>query len=505
MSNPPPGSDKKPSGDGEQSPAGHGHSHGRGPWVDALYWLLAGVVGLGVGALCTLVLRPQYHGDPGHLVATTPLILVVPFAVLLGCVALMPFVNARWWHHHYPSVSLALGGLVTGYYLMGYREPDLAHGGVSYGSYAIMHSLLEFYSFLALVGGLYVVSGSIVVELRGRGRPLLNTGILLFGAIAANVVGTTGASVLLIRPFMRVNHGRLRPVHLVFFIFIVSNCGGCLTPIGDPPLYLGFLKGVPFFWTFEKLWPSWLMVNGLLLATFYVLDRRIERSLPKEGTEVQEHKFRLRARGWVGMVCLLMMIGGVFIDPLLAPHLGLGHFPAGATFQLLVALTAYLTAPKYCHEANEFNFAPLKEVALLFAGIFATMVPALGYLAANGQKLGLDGVSAYYWGTGVLSAALDNAPTYLNFLQIAFGEGEMTRTSIREFTSTEQGVLILEAISSGAVFFGAMTYIGNGPNFMVKAIAEQRGLKMPGFFGYLAYSCTFLLPILVIHWVARLM
>lgn len=474
-------------------------------WKDPARWALAAIAGLGLGALMTLVLKPEYHQVAGHTAATIQPILVAPFALLLACVALMPFVNAKWWHHHYPEVALALGGLVTGYFLLAYREP-VSPGKPAYGLYAMTHAAEEFYSFLALVGGLYVVSGSIVVELRGRGRPVLNTAILAIGAILANLVGTTGASVLLIRPFMKVNHGRLKPIHVVFFIFIVSNCGGCLTPIGDPPLYLGFLKGVPFFWTLQHLWASWLIVNGGLLIAFFAVDARIERTLAKRGelTEVQEHPLYLRVHGVGGMICLTLMIAGVFIDPLLRPRLGLHHFPVGATFQLVVATVAYFVAPRYAHEANEFNFGPIKEVGLLFAGIFATMVPALGYLAANGSKLGLESVSTYYWGTGTLSGLLDNAPTYLNFLQIAFGEQEMTPASVRAFTSNETGVLLLEAISAGAVFFGAMTYIGNGPNFMVKAIAEQRGMKMPSFFGYLGLSCAFLLPILVLHWVLRL-
>jgi Na+/H+ antiporter NhaD/arsenite permease-like protein len=485
---------------------GAAHEH-HGPWwKDPLRWGLAALAGLVVGALLTFVLKPVYHQTSGHVVATITPILVVPFALLLGCVALMPFVNARWWHHHYPEVALALGGVVTGYFLVGYREP-VNPGGLPFGAYAMSHAAEEFYSFLALVGGLYVVSGSIVVELRGRGRPLLNTALLALGAVLANLVGTTGASVLLIRPFMKINHGRLRPIHIVFFIFIVSNCGGCLTPIGDPPLYLGFLKGVPFFWTAEYLWQSWLIVNGLLLAIFFAVDTRLERTLARRGElgEVQEHALRLRVHGVGGMICLALMIGGVLIDPLLRPRLGLHHFPVGATFQMAVAIIAYFVAPRYAHEANEFNFGPIKEVGLLFAGIFATMVPALGYLAANGSKLGLDSVSAYYWGTGLLSALLDNAPTYLNFLQIAFGEREMNPVTLREFTSTVEGTLLLEAISTGAVFFGAMTYIGNGPNFMVKAIAEQRGMKMPSFFGYLGISCAFLLPVLVAHWAIRLL
>jgi Na+/H+ antiporter NhaD/arsenite permease-like protein len=452
-----------------------------------------------LGGLLGLLLPGAYRGEGVSLTPDVPLILVAPFALLLACVALAPFVNARWWHTHYPSVALALGGLIAGYYLAAFRQESSHH--LPWGLYAVKHSLLEYYSFLALVGGLYIASGSIVVELRGRGRPALNTALLLFGAIAANLVGTTGASVLLIRPFMRINYGRLRPIHIVFFIFIVSNCGGCLTPIGDPPLYLGFLKGVPFFWTLEHLWKSWLIINGLLLAIFYFVDRRIERT--SDLTDVQDHPFHLRVKGTGGLIALALMIAAVFIDPVLLPKLGLEGWPVGATVQLLIALAAYLTAPKFAHEANEFNFAPIKEVGLLFAGIFLTMIPALGYLSIHGPSLGLDSPTAFYFGTGLLSAVLDNAPTYLNFLQIAFGPGEMDPASIHAFLATPHASTLVEAISGGAVFFGAMTYIGNGPNFMVRAIAEHRGVKMPSFFAYAGMACAFLLPVLVVHWAIR--
>lgn len=479
-------------------------------------WVVTALIGLTLGALLTLALPPASHD--GHPVI--PLWLVAPFAALLASIALMPFISARFWHHHFPDFAFLLGGLIAGYYLAGFRLPDPHSPDISYGKAQLLHSLLEYYSFIALVGGLYVVSGGILVDVRGRGGPVLNTLLLAAGAVLANIVGTTGASMLLVRPFMRINRGRLRPVHLVLFIFIVSNCGGVLTPIGDPPLYLGYLKGVPFLWTFQHLYPDWLMVIGLLLAVFFLIDSAIGRAgdrtyspLPTtdEAGNLMEAEVHarpgLRLRGGVGLLCLGLMILGVFLDPIIAslargPGLlaSLTHFPVGATFQIAVAIAAYRLAPRDILKANDFGFGPVKEVGLLFLGIFITMTPALAYLSAHGHELGLDGPTPLYFATGALSAVLDNAPTYANFLQVALGPVEISPATIRDFLAQPGSAGILAAISTGAVFFGAMTYIGNGPNFMVKAIAESSGVRMPSFFGYITYACIILLPILILHW-----
>ena len=425
-----------------------------------------------------------------------PLWLVIPFAVMLGSIALMPFINERFWHTHFPDFAFLLGGIVVAYYLMGFSGPEYSHG-LTYGQYQLKHTGIEYYSFIALIGGLFVASGGILVDVKTQGRPMANTILLAIGAIIANIVGTTGASVLLVRPFMRMNKGRLRPMHVVFFIFIVSNCGGCLTPIGDPPLYLGFLKGVPFFWTLEHLWSSWALTVGMLLVMFFVYDTKIGRC---QAGPVDPSQHGLRVSGASGMIALALIIAGVFIDPMLKKHAGITGIPVGATFQIAVAMTAYAIANRENQKANEFTFFPVKEVGLLFIGIFATMMPALGYLATHGKDLGIDSPTTFYFATGALSAFLDNAPTYLNFMQVAFGETAITPESIHAFTATRTGSHDLMAISLGAVFFGAMTYIGNGPNFMVKAIAEASGLKMPSFFGYFARSMVFLLPLLVITW-----
>lgn len=461
-------------------------------------WLVSALGGALVGYLGTLVIEV---GRTASGAPDVPLVLVVPFALLLASIALMPFVSARVWHDHFPDFAFFLGSMVAAFYVV-----ELG----SVGRGAMVHAIAEYYSFIALVGGLYVVSGGILIDFRGQGRPLTNTLILAFGAVLANLVGTTGASVLLIRPFIRFNRGRLRALHVVMFIFIVSNCGGCLTPIGDPPLYLGYLKGVPFLWTLQNMWNDWLLVNGVLLVIFFALDAYFMRSHEHLGVQHtdkpesalhREHGGRLvTVQGGVGMFCLALMIAGVFIDPMLKAYAKIEHIPVGATFQIAVAIAAYFVSKREYYTANEFSFFPVKEVGLLFAGIFATMVPALGYLSIHGAGMGINTPTALYFSTGGLSAVLDNAPTYLNFLQLAIGPEEINAVSIATLISTRVGVLDLIAVSTGAVFFGAMTYIGNGPNFMVRAIAESAGVKMPSFFGYVLMACGVLLPVLVFHW-----
>jgi len=442
------------------------------------------------------------HGAHGPAPAI-PLILTVPFALLLLSIALMPFINERFWHDHFPDFAFVLGAMMIAYYLLGFNEPGYAHG-LSYGQYQMLHVGLEYYAFIALIGGLFIASGGILIDYKGKGGPLSNTALLATGAVIANIVGTTGASVLLIRPFMRMNKGRLHAMHVVFFIFIVSNCGGCLTPIGDPPLYLGYLKGVPFEWTLFNLWPMWLACVGMLLGIFFLYDLKVGAAPRDEAGPIgAESSGGLTVRGVSGMICLALIIAGVFIDPMLKKvTTAFEGIPVGPTFQILVAIVAYKIADRDIHRANDFNFFPVKEVGLLFVGIFATMAPALGYLDANGAKLGLDSPTMFYFATGSLSGVLDNAPTYLNFLQIAFSaQGiQLAPDNVHVFLDTGAGVEVLTAISLGAVFFGAMTYIGNGPNFMVRAIAESGGLKMPSFFGFMARAIVVLLPVLIVIW-----
>jgi len=399
---------------------------------------------------------------------------MLPFAMLLLSIAVMPFINKKWWHHHYPKVSIALGAITTAYYVF-----VLGSGA------RMLHVAHEYVSFMALIGSLFIVSGGIHIRVPGRAKPGFNCLFLFVGAVLANLIGTTGASMLLIRPWLGMNRSRVSAFHIVFFIFVVSNVGGCLTPIGDPPLFLGYIKGVPFWWVLKGCWEAWLIGVTALIAMFYLFDRgsysRDEKGDLEDtagsGTWAIEG---LRNVSWLGVV-----LGAVFIKT----PLGLSELVmAGA------AIASWLGTPKRLHEANQFNFEPIREVAWLFAGIFATMVPALDYLESHAAELGLNTSMKLYWLTGLLSGALDNAPTYLTFLAAAMGRQHLSLNEpadVRMFAAQHDHELV--AISLGAVFFGAMTYIGNGPNFMVKAISEQAGVPTPGFFAYLF---KFALPIL---------
>jgi len=461
-------------------------------------WGLSALAGVLLGLLLTWVLPPQLDAAGNPQVAP---VLITPFVLLLLLIAAMPLVHPRMWHVYFPDAAFFLGAVVVAYYLFGYGHQ---------GRERMFHAGMEYYSFIALVGGLYVASGGILTDVRGQGRPWSNTLLLAVGAILANLVGTTGASVLLVRPFIRFNRGRLRPLHILFFIFIVSNCGGALTPIGDPPLYLGYLKGVPFGWTLSHLWMNWLVTVGSLLALFFGIDSYFERTNRRRGVqhtdppEAELHRLPhgppVTVRGLVGIVGLTLIVAGVFIDPLLHKAGWHIHFPIGATFQIIVAAGVYFFSDRELYRGNEFSFFPVKEVGVLFLGIFATMVPALGYLAAHGPELNVRTPTQFYFLTGLLSAVLDNAPTYMNFLQLAVGDAELSAETIRARLLAGDGGRVLAAISTGAVFFGALTYIGNGPNFMVRSIAEAAGVKMPSFMGYLWRAALFLLPVLILHW-----
>jgi len=393
--------------------------------------------------------------------------------------ALAPVLAPHWWLKHYPKVALSLGAVTAGAYLFILRDTT-----------SLAHAAHEYFSFIALIGSLYVVAGGIQIQVPGNATPLANTAFLFIGALAANVLGTTGAAMLLIRPWIQMNRGRIAAHHIAFFIFLVANVGGCLTPIGDPPLFLGFLQGIPFWWVAQKCWPMWATASGLLLILFYALDARAAGRIQKrDGSDaIQSATWKFAGLG--NLFFLAIMLGAVFIK----------HPPfLRETVMLLAAAGSYFTTKKSIHAANEFNFHPVTEVAILFAGIFATMIPALAWLdhsAANllGQN---PSPGIFYWGTGGLSAVLDNAPTYLGFLSALFG---VTGTQDISVLLGEKPVHMV-AISIGAVFFGAATYIGNGPNFMVKAIAEQRGVPMPSFMTFLLkFSLPCLLPVLIIVW-----
>ena len=406
--------------------------------------------------------------------------MILPFAIMLLSIALMPFIHKHWWEHHYPKVAVGLGLITTVYYIAFLRN----------GS-RMLHVAHEYVSFIALIGSLFVVSSGIHVRVKGQAKPWINCLFLFIGAVLSNIIGTTGASMLLIRPWIRMNKYRITAFHIVFFIFVVSNVGGCLTPVGDPPLFLGYLKGVPFWWVLEHCWQGWMVAVSGIIAIFYLFDQgnylRASIEIRKKETAHETWKFD----GLRNLVFLGVILAAVFL-----------RHPPGLSEALMIAaaLGSYFTTPRPIHAANDFNFAPIKEVAWLFVGIFATMVPALDYLEVHAAEMGLASEMRYFWSTGLLSAALDNAPTYLTFLATAMGRHHLSlnsRDDVTAFMAQHDHELI--AISLGAVFFGAMTYIGNGPNFMVKAISEQAKVKTPGFFAYLfQYAVPILLPFFVI-------
>lgn len=431
--------------------------------------------------------------------ALLPVWTVAPFVGLLLSIAVLPLVAGAWWERQRnKGVVVALFALPIALYF------PLAHGGA--GVHQLEESAKEYLAFLALVGSLFVATGGIVVRGSLSGTPLLNTAFLAIGAVIANLFGTTGASVLLIRPLLRANQKRLRKTHIfVFFIFIVSNCGGLLTPLGDPPLFLGFLKGVPFEWTLRLL-PEWLLVNGALLLLFQIWDQVVldREELERPGSqleEVQAHE-PLRIEGLHNFGFLLGMTAII-----VAAGRGLGTggepWPFGVAEAGMASLAAgaYVTTKAELRRENNFGFGPILEVAILFAGIFVTMGPALLLLNHNASSLELARPWQFFWAAGTLSSFLDNAPTYLTFAATACGisgiplEGRYLAQYLASGGAAPQ---ILAAISTGSVFMGANSYIGNGPNFMVKAIVEENGVPMPSFFGYMAYSVAILVPLFVL-------
>jgi Na+/H+ antiporter NhaD/arsenite permease-like protein len=420
-----------------------------------------------------------------------PPALLAPFVLLLLLIAVMPLTPQRArhaWEKYYPSVSVALAAAVAGYYLL----------NVTDGSAILGHTLHEYVSFISLIGSLFVVAGGIHVRVRGGATCVENVLFLAAGALLANVIGTTGASVVLIRPWLRMNQSRIHAYHVVFFIFIVSNVGGALTPIGDPPLFLGYLRGVPFFWLIEHVWAQWLVTLALILAVFYILDRRSSRGLvASPRSEVRSDDEAFRIEGGVNLLLLAIIVAAVFLPE---------NYFVREMVMLGAAAVSLRVTPKAIHERNQFGFGPIKEVSFLFLGIFTTMMPALNLLETHGSRFGFTQPTQYFYATGSLSAVLDNAPTYVNFLKLAetsfveetdgrvAGGGDGSRRAVEILVQRHPAIVV--AISLGAVFFGAVTYIGNGPNFMVRSIAQSAGVACPSFFGYiLRYSVPVLLPI----------
>jgi Na+/H+ antiporter NhaD/arsenite permease-like protein len=448
---------------------------------------------------------PAQRGDPHRVTAPVPpLWSVVPFFAYLLAIATVPLFAQRFWEGNRRKLAVAAAASLPVLVYLFALEP-------AHGPHWLLHSAREYAAFIALLGALFTISGG--VHLRGSlaGTPLVNTAVLAAGALLASFIGTTGASMLLIRPLLRANAARERRIHIVvFFIFIVSNAGGLLTPLGDPPLFLGFLRGVPFLWTL-RLFPHWLLVNGLLLALFHVLDQialnREERLRPGSQLEaVQRVAEPLRIEGGLNFVWLL----GVLVAIFALGAFGRSHLTSDedalAALQILAMLClaglSLATTPRAVREANHFAWAPIAEVAAIFSGIFVTMIPALRLLEARGAELGVQAPWHFFWASGLLSSILDNAPTYLAFASLAVGVvneahpgAALDASALGGLLAFPDGVAVLTAISTGSVLMGANTYIGNGPNFMVKAIAESAGVRMPGFFGYMAWSGAILLPI----------
>jgi len=432
--------------------------------------------------------------------AQLPLVSVLPFMGLLLAIALAPLLAPRWWHSNRHKALVAALAALPVLWLLGIAmgEPGRA---------VLSEKAHEYLGFIVVIGALFIITGGIAIEGSLAGTPLVNTCVLGIGAVLANLVGTTGASVLLIRPLLRANKSRQRTTHIViFFIFIVANCGGLLTPIGDPPLLLGFLKGVPFDWTLS-LWKEWLLVNGALLMIFYIVDgfifdrEELADRRPLLETVLQHEPLRIDG---LRNVFLLLLVMGVIVAQGQGLFSSTGHWHFGVAQALVagLALCSYYATPRAVHQANRFGFGPIIEVAVLFLGIFATMIAPVLILNARGSELGIREPWQYFWATGLLSSVLDNAPTYLTLGASAAGQlgvsvehphylGELLAQGPR-------AAELLAAIACGAVFMGANTYIGNGPNFMVKSIAESAGVKMPSFFGYLAWSCAVLLPLFVV-------
>jgi Na+/H+ antiporter NhaD/arsenite permease-like protein len=448
------------------------------------------------------------HGESGRpMGAELPIWTVLPFVALLLCIAIFPLAAGHWWEkNRNKGIIVALLSVPLALYLVGAWGQE--------GSHELVDKAKEYISFMILLASLFIITGGVYVQGSLSGTPLVNTGVLALGALLASIVGTTGASVLLVRPLLRANAPRKRVAHIVvFFIFIVSNCGGLLTPLGDPPLFLGFLKGVPFEWTLH-LWMEWAFVNLCLLVMFHFWDQVVfnREEIDRPGSqleEVQKHQ-PLKIRGLFNFALLAGIVVTIFAA-------GRGMFNGGNSWPFgiqeslmaILAVASYVLTPKENHTDNRFTFGPIIEVAVLFAGIFVTMAPALlilnawgqGYRDVLGVKFGMSEPWQFFWAAGALSSFLDNAPTYLTFAATAAGlhgvpaEGRY----LHYFLATgPEAARLLAAISCGAVFMGANSYIGNGPNFMVKAIAEENGVKMPSFFGYMLYSGGILIPLFIL-------
>jgi Na+/H+ antiporter NhaD/arsenite permease-like protein len=411
---------------------------------------------------------------------------ILPFILMLLSMAILPVATPNLWNSNLNKTILSLVISLPVLFLVLSRQPQL-----------LSHSMQDYASFIILLGALFVISGGIHIQGAWAGTPLMNTLYLAFGAILANLIGTTGASMLLIRPYMHANQKRQKRTHLViFFIFLVSNIAGLLTPLGDPPLFLGFLRGVPFFWTL-RLFPQWIVAVGALLIIFNIFDQYVfnkeDVETPGALTEDVQSRRKLIIRGKRNFLCLL----GVMMAAFFSGYFG---WPRGIQESIMIAMTliSWFWTPRAVHKSNHFHFHPIAEVAALFLGIFITMVPALQILNQQATVWNLHKPWQFFWLTGGLSSFLDNAPTYLTFAALGTGTIGGSIENLGSLLHSALGENLLRAISCGAVFMGANTYIGNGPNLMVRSIAEHSGIKMPSFVGYMAYSASILIPLFIV-------
>ncbi|GBH24955.1 sodium:proton antiporter [Burkholderia vietnamiensis] len=442
--------------------------------------------------------------------ATLSALWGIPFAGILLSIAVFPLIAPVFWHHHFGKIAAA--------WAVAFLAPFAVVFGAGTAFGTLVHALLEEYiPFIVLLTALYTVAGGICVNGNLHGTPKLNTAILALGTLLASVMGTTGAAMLLIRPLLRANDNRKHVVHVViFFIFLVANAGGSLSPLGDPPLFLGFLNGVSFFWTTTHLALPMLFICALLLTLFFVLDTYFYRKGGEErpaALDPTPDDVALSIDGKINFVLLAAVIGLVLMSGIWKPDVAFDVWGTHVALQnlvrdvalIVVALASLALTPRSAREGNAFNWAPIAEVAKLFAGIFVTIAPVIVILRAGADGAfaqivhlvtGADGKPIdvmYFWATGLLSSFLDNAPTYLVFFNLAGGDAQALMTT---------GATTLAAISAGAVFMGANSYIGNAPNFMVKAIAESRGVRMPSFFAYLGWAFAVLVPVfLLTSWI----
>ena len=431
-------------------------------------------------------------------------ISILPFVFLLVLVAVGPLYFEKLWHRSYTYLTIFLGTVILAYYSIYLKDTEHC-----------IHAVLEYVSFISLLAALFFASGGIIIRTDENGTPIANVMLLVIGAILASVIGTTGAAMVLIRPFINLNKNRLAAYQKVFFIFIVCNAGGLLSPIGDPPLFIGFLKGVPFFWIFLKTLPFWLLSNGLLIGLFYYIDKTKNPIQFDNSPGI----LNLKIKGFKNIFFLFITLIVVFLDPNIAgmewlPCIHLEGTKLSFIREIILLVMCFL-AYKYTDKAllkkNDFTIAPIKEVAFIFFGLFMTMMPVIEWIEhlVSRPELGhLVNKNILFWSTGLLSAILDNAPTYLDSMSAALGSVNLDinrPNDVLQFLASPAFVDVV-AISVSSVIFGAFSYLGNAPNLMVKAIAEQKGVKMPSFFEYIIkYSIPILLPIVFLNWLLLLL